>query len=282
MLYESLAGRLPFTANSTVEMIDCHLYANPMPLKSASAHLSSCDALTALLNKALQKDPVARPSTMEQFGQQLQAAILSDSARLKSLRHLSQTMSNEPLQTPSTHDSTKSKTLQGLDSTKVSVLPANQSDNTKPKLPSTARTWLLAKLKRLWRELRDTHSKDTGGAKEFLLAQCPYCASAVNGNIKFCLECGHNLPSPQALVQLRLAQGIFSYPKSRKECHQVPEFSTKARIATSRPPSAKIKARLFLLVNLVILLLLCLSYLRAVNEKASSPLVKEGQQHSKR
>lgn len=54
-IYETLAGKLPFNAKSAIEMLDCHLYATPIPFNQSLPEFKVCSELTAVLNRSLQK-----------------------------------------------------------------------------------------------------------------------------------------------------------------------------------------------------------------------------------
>jgi eukaryotic-like serine/threonine-protein kinase len=69
LLYELVAGQLPFTADDPVAVISQHLYAPPIP---PSTH--NCDlppALDRLIMQLLQKNPDERPASATVVGQKL-------------------------------------------------------------------------------------------------------------------------------------------------------------------------------------------------------------------
>jgi serine/threonine-protein kinase len=63
MLFEMLTHRLPFTEQSSGELIAAHLYQNPPSLANVASELPP--ALTALVDRMLNKDPSARPPMTE-------------------------------------------------------------------------------------------------------------------------------------------------------------------------------------------------------------------------
>jgi len=72
VLYELLTGRLPFEADSAIEMMLRRLHEDPIPPRQVNSHITP--QLEAVIMQALARDPAARHSTME--------ALLSDLSRL--------------------------------------------------------------------------------------------------------------------------------------------------------------------------------------------------------
>jgi serine/threonine-protein kinase len=66
MLFEMLAGRVPFTARSTQELIAMHIAAPPPKLSELRPETPA--ALTELVDRMLAKSPAARPSSDELVG----------------------------------------------------------------------------------------------------------------------------------------------------------------------------------------------------------------------
>ncbi|MBU0926565.1 MAG: serine/threonine protein kinase [Spirochaetes bacterium] len=85
-LYETLCGRLPYSANSALEILRAHVTASPPAPRSLRPELSP--ALEAVLLKSLQKDPLDRFQGAAQFRQAL-LACRRDAASVD-------TLSNEP------------------------------------------------------------------------------------------------------------------------------------------------------------------------------------------
>ncbi|MFO0577733.1 MAG: protein kinase [Polyangia bacterium] len=63
LLFEMLTQRLPFTEQSSGELIAAHLYQNPPSLATVASDLPP--ALTALVDRMLSKEPSARPAMTE-------------------------------------------------------------------------------------------------------------------------------------------------------------------------------------------------------------------------
>ncbi len=71
MLYELLAGQLPFTANDPVSVIAQHLHAPVVPPSTHNPHLSP--ALDALVVRLMSKNPADRPASAAEVGRLLAA-----------------------------------------------------------------------------------------------------------------------------------------------------------------------------------------------------------------
>src|SRR5262249_959210 len=59
----------------------------PLPLRAAHQAMVSCEALSELLAKAMDKKPENRPQTMDQFREGLADAVRRDMIRLSSLKN---------------------------------------------------------------------------------------------------------------------------------------------------------------------------------------------------
>jgi serine/threonine protein kinase len=71
LLYELLAGRPPFTADSSTALAMAHLHARPAPLRDAAA--GAPPALAAACEQALAKDPADRPPSAAAFARLLRS-----------------------------------------------------------------------------------------------------------------------------------------------------------------------------------------------------------------
>lgn len=71
-LYEMLAGRPPFDARSTLEVLNQQLRRTPASLRELRPDLPA--AVEAVMHSALAKDPEARPGSCEEFADALWAA----------------------------------------------------------------------------------------------------------------------------------------------------------------------------------------------------------------
>jgi serine/threonine protein kinase len=73
ILYQMLAGEVPFKGRSTAAIMKQHLMNPPPSLAGPSGSISS--ELEAVVLHALQKDPAERPATVEQFVEELRFAV---------------------------------------------------------------------------------------------------------------------------------------------------------------------------------------------------------------
>lgn len=73
ILYQMLAGHVPFKGRSTPAIMKQHLMNPPPPIAVPSGRISS--ALEAVVLHALQKDPAERPATVELFVEELRFAV---------------------------------------------------------------------------------------------------------------------------------------------------------------------------------------------------------------
>jgi eukaryotic-like serine/threonine-protein kinase len=73
--YELLTGRVPFQAESLARLILMHLQERPRPLEAFRPSLGEWPALSAVVLKALEKDPTARFESVTAFAQALERAV---------------------------------------------------------------------------------------------------------------------------------------------------------------------------------------------------------------
>jgi serine/threonine-protein kinase len=86
LFYELLAGRPPFVAPGTYELMKMHLEQQPPPLRTLAPGVS--DELAALIGTMLAKDPTGRPASAEALGLKLR--------RIRSLSGAGPTESGSP------------------------------------------------------------------------------------------------------------------------------------------------------------------------------------------
>ena len=79
MIYEMITGRLPFEAPTIMAILSKHLTEMPVSPASRRADLLIPLGLDQLVMQALQKNPAARPPTMEAFGEHI--GVLLDQLR---------------------------------------------------------------------------------------------------------------------------------------------------------------------------------------------------------
>lgn len=255
VLYESLSGRLPFKAKTAIEMIDSHLYATPAPLKAAHPELACCDSLSALINKALSKEPEKRQQTMEELGRDLHDAIRRDIIKLNSYRR----RANDQLAVAAME----------MEAQAAAAAPALRDPQklTAERLaslsPSGGNASSDSVVARLMGGVASIFGKKHGNAEvgsNTYLTQCPFCNAAVEPKIRFCLDCGRNLSSPEELTKLRQLQGVFSLPRTASLESQTPEFSRKAKKTLSSPRTIFGLPPALLAFNLVLIIALAVLY----------------------
>jgi serine/threonine-protein kinase len=74
VMYQMLAGELPFKADTTMEMLLAHLQKPPKPLKDLRPELQIPDSITQIVMNLLEKDPAARPSSARVLIEQIERA----------------------------------------------------------------------------------------------------------------------------------------------------------------------------------------------------------------
>ncbi|QQS46344.1 MAG: SUMF1/EgtB/PvdO family nonheme iron enzyme [Acidobacteriota bacterium] len=79
ILYEMLAGHVPFDAVSTLQVVQMQLHDKPQPLSEAAPHVS--EALARVVCRALEKDPANRPTTALELSDELKEAVESSGGR---------------------------------------------------------------------------------------------------------------------------------------------------------------------------------------------------------
>ncbi len=80
ILYQCLTGVLPFEADSAVGFATMHLTTEPVPPRQRRADLAISEPMNALVVKSMAKDPNDRPQTAEDFKRELLS--LGDATRL--------------------------------------------------------------------------------------------------------------------------------------------------------------------------------------------------------
>ncbi len=65
MLHELVGGKVPFTGNSTNDLLMKHLRSAPPPLQASNRNVT--DDFANLVKRLIAKDPKARPATLDEF-----------------------------------------------------------------------------------------------------------------------------------------------------------------------------------------------------------------------
>ena len=77
MLYEMLTARLPFEGDSVMALLAAHVSQPVVPPSQRRPELALPPALDALVVWAMQKEPAARPATMEQLGEEMARVLMT-------------------------------------------------------------------------------------------------------------------------------------------------------------------------------------------------------------
>ncbi|MEM9067316.1 MAG: serine/threonine-protein kinase [Myxococcota bacterium] len=80
IMYELLTGKLPFDAKQSIEFIQLHVNADPIPLSQRVPGRSFPPGLEAAVMRALHKEPDDRYTTAVEFAQALQAVLGGEEA----------------------------------------------------------------------------------------------------------------------------------------------------------------------------------------------------------
>ena len=138
LLYRLLSGELPWSVDSTTQMLTAHIYIEPTPLPQLPG---VPEYVTTLCNRCLSKDPTLRPSAREA------AAVLAEGAGMRVVED--QEPAQEPAQTPAgpavdrepsllirRKPTTDSRSL-WMDSTRIRALAAAAAGAVPPAGPPT-------------------------------------------------------------------------------------------------------------------------------------------------
>jgi len=77
VIYETLTGKVPHIGKTAHETIEMQIRKDPMSFNAKRPDLQIPERLESVVLKALSKDPAARPQTMKEFADELQAAVLN-------------------------------------------------------------------------------------------------------------------------------------------------------------------------------------------------------------
>jgi serine/threonine-protein kinase len=80
VLYEVLAGRLPFAGKSTMDMLLAHATEEPPPFSFVGAGGWVSPAIEEVVRACLAKDPVDRPSNARELAERYESALAADAA----------------------------------------------------------------------------------------------------------------------------------------------------------------------------------------------------------
>lgn len=249
VLYEALSGKLPFVAKNSLDMLEAHISRSPLPLRAAHQSLVSCEALSELLAKAMDKKPENRPQTMEQFRDSLADAVRRDMIRLSSLKnrkseldgtsqHQRIVLSGDTATSAAVSSSAQAANQTSAqsssppaDATPAALAPIKVADIVRSDtlvdavaaLPQdqllTSGTETKRVEKNVWAKVFAAiglgRSRKEEKGPQYVLYNCPHCGETVAPDISFCLECGRSLAQTHDFAIIRAAQGTFTLPKTQ-------------------------------------------------------------------
>jgi hypothetical protein len=221
-------------------MLDCHLYATPIPFNQTTPDYKVCNELTTVFNKALQKEPDKRHQTVSEFGEEFAEALRRDAVKLKAYRHRLQTSEFTDL---ASEAQALSKHL--YDSGKLETLPPQQADalldgvqfmqepgkgggiEPRAALRPTDRKLLETEpglLEKMQKSLASMVGE--GASSKHGWKRCPYCDEPCEPGIRFCLNCKRQFISQEEAARLKYAQEADSNGGQKG-------FSKRAKSATA-------------------------------------------------
>ena len=228
VLFECLSGRLPYSGRNPIEMMDSHVTGKPMPLKNAHASLATCEALTAILLKAMEKKPENRQQTIQDFGDELKDAIRRDLIRQNSLKNRKQQLDGSTSQITVALDPNNPEHQlqfgdQNVSQTGIMVPPsvstvtsdtkAREALNPAPNaIPKGAKPNIISRIASF---VTGRGYDEEDEERTYTFVTCPHCSEPVEVGIAFCLACGRSLVTIQDFSKVRAAQGVFTLPRSK-------------------------------------------------------------------
>lgn len=228
VIYESLSGKLPFTAKTAIEMLDCHLYTTPTPFNLSTPELKLCSEMTRVLKKALEKDPDRRYQSAEEFGTDLREAIRRDGTKVRAMRHREEVAqfhglieeaqamqrASHEMDVPrlTTEDAPVVQPQSPAAVTLVNDMPAIQTAVDAPALPP--------------QRLQDNGAQPVEPVSQ--LSTCQYCGELISAQLKFCANCQRHVTAGDVV-------GLSQKAKMRsRTTEQSVAFSSRAKTASER------------------------------------------------
>lgn len=242
VIYESLAGRLPYTAKTAAQIMDAHIMQNPLPLKSALAQTCNFESVTTVLTKAMNKVPESRFLTVAEFQEEFCQAAKRDLSRVPSLKQRYESGSTLP------GDSELDQAKKEIYSQKLWW----------QKLGEIVMPWM----RRTGRELPE---------KQFCLITCPHCGEILEPEISFCLNCSRSRVNPQELSKIRATIGTYTLPAVRDLASSAQE-KNYAKTRRAFLPVQFLLGSLKFLIALSVFLLISMLWLAWSSQRLSADL----------
>ncbi len=263
VVYEVLSAKLPYKAKSAIEMMDCHLYAQPIPFSEVASELKGCNETTYVLKKALHKEPENRYQTCAEFAKELRDALRRDWPKVRSYRYRLEDVTFQSLESEATALETgehpaldmnfamQSNPVQEVIKELRTETAVHKNQESHHRMQSVNNTnndedfeeeeespGFMARILGFFKRERDDddeEEEEEDFQQQFGYSHCPFCTAPVKARLRFCVNCQRQLPSVQEFSKLRLQNGRFAIA-NRGMRHEEPKgFSRRAKMASSSP-----------------------------------------------
>jgi serine/threonine protein kinase len=273
VVYEVLSAKLPYKAKSAIEMMDCHLYAQPIPFCDVASELKGCNETTYVLKKALHKEPENRYQTCAEFAKELRDALRRDWPKVRSYRYRLEDVTFQDLESEAQaletgehpaldFASVGANAVQDVINEMRTETAVHRSQETQPYRPQQVvqqqqhhddaemedeKQSFLQKLMSLFKREEEEDDEDEV-EPQFGYSNCPFCSAPVKARLRFCVNCQRQLPSVQEFSKLRLQNGRFAMQKNMKQ-EEPKGFSRRAKMRSSSPGASAFQKMLtFILI----------------------------------
>ncbi len=258
VVYEVLSAKLPYKAKSAIEMMDCHLYAQPIPFCEVASELKGCNETTYVLKKALHKEPENRYQTCAEFSKELRDALRRDWPKVRSYRYRLEDVTFQDLESEAQaletgeHPALDFASMPGPSAVQEVInemktetaVHRNQdaSQRANSAYPNEDYTnmeeenqgWLAKIMSVFKREQVDEEDEDEVDP-QLGYSNCPFCSAPVKARLRFCVNCQRQLPSVQEFSKLRMQNGRFAISNKNMRQEEPKGFSNRAKMRSSNP-----------------------------------------------
>ena len=264
VLYEALAGRLPFEKKSGIAMLESHVYKQPIPFNLSQPHLKVCTELARVFNQALAKEPENRYPTINEFAIDMADALKRDAVKCRAIKHRSlaakQTMTStrSPTDEDSITDATLDASLFDLQFQTGRQFLSRQAE-IEAALFNPEQEW----------QTKQTSNNDTN-SQELEKKQCLYCSAMMPVGIQFCLTCQRKIrerPNKMSQTYSCIIAAPFDVLDKDRDAEQIEMARSNIRSLRSsnlNTTMAKIQRSLIYAITVMLLLsflMICRSYL---------------------
>lgn len=213
VIYESLSLKLPFNAKSAIEMLDCHLYATPIPFNFSIPEMKVCSEMTRVLNTALEKDPEKRYQTATEFLEGFSEAVRRDGVKHRAMKHREEV-----------------REFHGLMEEAKAIRDSENTKRTSDDIERLATDTLMAAEAGVALAIENADNAQNGdNGAELLEDECPYCGAGITASLRFCANCQRQILGTESkgLSQSRTRPGA-ARPLHKTTEHSV-AFSARAK-----------------------------------------------------